>query len=371
MIIKGLILSMMYPGNEGLLIRRQFKALERSTMRDFEKWTGFKVPSQKQRVEIPGVGSAVNFAHADNLEEFKVNLQGMNLGWVGIEQGDDFDTAEVFEMFFGRVRRILTPNMEIQQMLISRGVMPKPVANFESLRKEAREYIETAIIEELGLPVRQVMVIANTAGHNWIWKRWKNDPLEGYKLFEGKPFENQKYIPEATIRAWEQLRVTSPKKYARYVLNSWEDYDIEGSYYAELMSDALKEKRVEVQNLHDKTGPVYTFWDLGVGGQDSTSIWFVQFVESMIHLVDFYSNTGKGMDFYSQVLSDKGYSYGEHYLPHDARQRIQAAQITTRLDILKRLRPKEDIYIVEKHSVAERHEAVRMWLRDMRPSGVS
>jgi len=79
-------------------------------------------------------------------------------------------------------------------------------------------------------------------------------------------------------------------------------------------------------------------------------------------LIDFYGNSGKGMDFYSQVLSDKGYAYAEHWLPHDAQQRIQGPVITTRLDILRRLRKHEDVHIVEKHSLAERHEAVRSLL---------
>lgn len=366
MIMKGIALSQMYPGNEGLITRTRYNALQRSTIRDFQTWTGLKVPDQKQRVEIPGTGSVIHFTHADNLEEFRYTIQGMNLGWAGIEQADELDNAEVFEMLIGRVRRILTPNAEIQAKMVELGIIKKPVANFNVFSEEEAERIEKAIIEQLGLPVRQLMIIANTLGHNWFYKRWKEPlvknrkPLDGYVLYEGKPFENKRFVPATTRKNWEQLKITSPKKHNRYVMNSWEDYDIEGSYYAGLMSDALKDGRMEQEGLYDTTVPVYTFWDLGVS--DDTAIWFVQFIDSSINLIDFYSNDGEGMEHYSQILDSKPYKYADHYLPHDAAHRLQGAVITTRLDILRRLRTREDVYIVEKHSVQERIQAVRSLL---------
>ena len=363
MIMKGVVLSQMYPGNAGLIIRTRYNALQRSTIRDFQSWTGLHVPDQKQCVEIRGTGSIIHFSHADNLEEFRYTIQGMNLGWVGIEQADELDNPEVFDMLIGRVRRILTPNRQMQTDLVEMGVMERWVDNFETLGKEERNKIERAIIEKLHLPVRQIMVIANTLGHNWIYKRWKQPlvrglmPMEGYALYEGKPFENTEYLPETTIKAWEQLKISSPKKYNRYVLNSWEDYDIEGAYYAELMSDVLKEGRMEIDNLYDTTVPVYTFWDLGVS--DDTVIWFAQFVGNSIHLIDYYANSGKGMEHYSEVMNRKPYSYADHFVPHDAIHRLQGATITTRLDILKRLRHRENVYVVDRHSIAERIQAVR------------
>jgi hypothetical protein len=88
MIIMGLKLSQLYPGNEGLILRNQYKALQRSTIRDFEFWTGLQVPEQKQSITLEGIGSTIHFSHCDNIDEFRTTLQGMNLGWVGIEQGD-------------------------------------------------------------------------------------------------------------------------------------------------------------------------------------------------------------------------------------------------------------------------------------------
>ena len=342
-------------------------------MQDFERWTGMKVPTQKHTVVFPDGKTKIHFAHAENLNEFKEGLQGMNLGWAFIEQGDDFDSAEVFDMLIGRVRRVLTPRRDIQKKLVKLGIIPKTVSRFEQFldplpeKKAARlqDQIEKAIRVTLGLPVRQIMVIANACGHNWIWKRVNPASKDhctikdGYAYSNGVPFENIKYVPKATRRAWKRMKNTSPKKYNRYVMNSHEDYDIEGAYYAGLMSDALKQGRVECQNLYDDTELVYTFWDLGVS--DETVIWFAQFIRNEIHLIDYYSNTGLGMTHYSDILTGKAYEYAAHYLPHDVEQRQQGEYVTTRLKILKRLRQKkhEDVFVIARHAVAERIQSVR------------
>jgi len=369
MIMKGMYLSQLYPGNEGLIIRSKYNALQRSTIRDFTSWTGITVPEQKKSVVIPGCESTIHFAHTENMADFIDGIQGMNLGWVGIEQADEMTDPDIFEMFFGRMRRVLTPRLDIQKKLVKRRVIKRVVKDFTTLSGDERNHIERAIISKLGLPVRQIMVIANACGHNWIWKRVNPQSKEhlgltdGYDYQEGVPFENVEWIPDSTRRGWESLSKTSPKKYNRYVMNSHEDYDIEGSFYASLVSDALKEKRLEKVNLYDQTELVYTFWDLGVS--DETAIWFAQFIGNEVRVIDYYADSGKGMKFYSKVLSDRPYEYMAHYLPHDVSQRMQGAEITTRLDVLKRLRSAkhEDIFVIERHSVQERIEAVRNLLR--------
>ena len=358
-IMKGMVLSMLYPGNEGLIIRRRFNALIKSTIRDFTDWTGLKVSEQKQYIDIPGTGSRINFSHCDSLPDFREAVQGMNLGWAYIEQADELEDGSVFDEIRGRLRRILTPNDSIQGQLIDLGVMSERVPDFRVLDGGIREEIEKAVIEKLKLPVRQIIVIANAQGHNWVWKRWHpdNKTLSGYHGVIGVPFENAMHIPSSTIADWKRLKTENPRKYNRCVMNSFEDYEYEGSFYSDLMSDAMKEKRVELDDLYDVTIPVYTFWDLGVG--NATVIWFAQFIGQSIRLIDYYQASGQGMDALSHILDDKRYRYEEHWLPHDARQRMQGSQITTRLDVLRRLRPNENIYVTPKTSLEDGIEAVR------------
>jgi hypothetical protein len=60
-----------------------------------------------------------------------------------------------------------------------------------------------------------------------------------------------------------------------------------------------------------------TAWDLGIG--DSTAIWFAQYAGQEIHIIDYYESSGVGLDHYAKVLSEKGYHYEQHILPHDVR----------------------------------------------------
>jgi hypothetical protein len=361
-IMKGIMLSLMYPGNSGIIIRKTFKSLSRSTIKDFENWTGLKVGEQKSEVEIPeSGGSTIAFAHAENLQDFRFTIQGMNIGWAEIEQCDELDSAEVFNELDGRIRRILTPNMSIQNAMIRAGIIKEIIPDFARLGQEQRDDIEDAIISKLRLPVRQLMVTGNANGHNWAWRRWKKPDKtrdKEYQLFEATSEQNRKNVPRSTLRSWDNMKLTAPKRHARMVMNSWEDYDIEGAYYAGLISDALKEGRTELTTLYDANVPVYTFWDLGIRASDSTSIWFVQFIGDEIWLIDYLEDYGKGMAHYSKELSRKPYEYAAHYLPPDSVQRLQGEEITVRLDIMRKLR-REPVRVVPRHRVEERIACVR------------
>ena len=62
-----------------------------------------------------------------------------------------------------------------------------------------------------------------------------------------------------------------------------------------------------------------------LGVDDSTSIWFFQIVGKEFRFIDYYENSGYGMAHYAGVLKEKPYVYGDHYMPHDADQRMQGA----------------------------------------------
>ncbi|WP_312800323.1 terminase [Pseudomonas sp.] len=89
---------------------------------------------------------------------------------------------------------------------------------------------------------------------------------------------------------------------------------IEGAYYSKQFAKLYANKRIGQlpDNSHQ---PVMTFWDIGVG--DSTAIWFVREVGNEFHVVDYYENSGEGLRHYLKVLKDRGYTYSEHWGPHD------------------------------------------------------
>ncbi|WP_411268287.1 terminase [Pseudohongiella sp. O18] len=93
---------------------------------------------------------------------------------------------------------------------------------------------------------------------------------------------------------------------------------IQGAYYAKQFAEIYKDGRIckAPDNSHL---PVYTFWDIGVG--DSTAIWFVRMVGNEYHIIDYYENSGEGLKHYLKVLKERGYTYAEHWAPHDIENR--------------------------------------------------
>ena len=95
---------------------------------------------------------------------------------------------------------------------------------------------------------------------------------------------------------------------------------ITGSYYGALIEDLAKEGRIG-DVPYDDNLDVETWWDIGLN--DSTSIWFVQRHKGEIRLIDYYENSGFGLDHYVDVLNNKPYSedYSTHVAPHDIKVR--------------------------------------------------
>ena len=372
MITKGIMLSNLYHGNLGMIVRKTERSLRKSTIRDFEDYTRIKVPLSTGEVVIPGTGSRIIFTHADDLRTLGEMLQNVNLGWAAIEQAEEMLTADVFDQLRGRLRRVLTPSQDIQQQLVELGVLKKPVPNFRMLEglntryhhwKEGQVFLLDRVIkalkEKLGQPYHQLFPIANAYGHNWLWHRWIYEQWPEYEVTQATSFENKRYLRQDDLDDWERIRTENPKKYNRFVLNSHEDFDMEGAFYASLMSDATKQHRVGVDTLFEPTAPVYTWWDLGIRASDTTVVWFVQFVEKEIWLIDYYENFGEGMKHYAEMLARKKYNYAEHWLPPDAKTRLQGEDLDTRLAILKRLRPRDEFKTVERHTVSSRIETAR------------
>lgn len=94
-----------------------------------------------------------------------------------------------------------------------------------------------------------------------------------------------------------------------------------GAYYAKQIAEARRDGRI-CNVRHDTGFEVHTFWDLGV--DDSTTIWFMQHINSEYRFIDYYEASGYGWDHYAKVLKDKPYVYGNHYMPHDVEHRKMA-----------------------------------------------
>lgn len=131
--------------------------------------------------------------------------------------------------------------------------------------------------------------------------------------------QNEKIILTAQQRAWYA------KKYLTQSLDMKREYPStpeesfatanEGLYYGALMTRARSEGRIRKVYYEEKV-PVFTSWDLGYS--DSTAIWWFQVCGQEIHLLEYHEDSGKSLTYYLKLIKDKPYSYGKHFVPHDA-----------------------------------------------------
>lgn len=188
----------MIPDNLGIIFRKTAKSLFDSTLRDFERYTGLKIDSQRNLTDSNG--SITMFRHVDEIGD--INQQNINLGWYYVEQGDELETDKEFFMLFGRLRRQLKPSKEFQS---------------------------------LGLPERSGWVIAN-AGDNWLRPLWKEGKLAAIarqlfgpesqfsnmaELIEATTFDNERNLTPDFIASLKVLESSKPEIYKRFVLNDW------------------------------------------------------------------------------------------------------------------------------------------------------
>ena len=93
-----------------------------------------------------------------------------------------------------------------------------------------------------------------------------------------------------------------------------------GAYFGKEMRQLTDQGRItDVE--YDPMFPVHTAWDLGYS--DDTAIWFFQVVHGEIRCLDYHSSNGQPVAFYAGIIQarekERGYIYGTHWLPHDAR----------------------------------------------------
>ena len=133
---------------------------------------------------------------------------------------------------------------------------------------------------------------------------------------------------------------------------------IQGAYYAEEMRQVIEEKRI-TRVPYEPTLQVHTAWDLGIG--DSTAIWFMQVAGAEKRIIDYYEASGVGLDHYANMMRDKGYFYGTHILPHDARVK-ELGSGKSRIETLATFGIR-DVYIAPMLRVDDGIQATRLFLR--------
>lgn len=107
--------------------------------------------------------------------------------------------------------------------------------------------------------------------------------------------------------------------------------------------------------------PVTAYWDLG--WRDATAIWVAQYVDGMIHIIDYLEYTQRDAMWGIQMLKLRNFEITKHWLPHDARQHKPGFQWTIE-EILRK--QNINVGIVPNLNVSTGINAVRMLWNTMR-----
>lgn len=138
-------------------------------------------------------------------------------------------------------------------------------------------------------------------------------PMDHTRLNNGNPVitlenieeERQSGMPEEMIQQEYYCSFEAP---------------IMGAYYSKEMMKAETEGRITSFAI-ERQLPVYTFWDLGIGANDSTFIWFMQPHGQYYRFIHCYEKHGEGFPHYVDYLhkfrDQHAIVYGAHFAPHD------------------------------------------------------
>lgn len=173
--------------------------------------------------------------------------------------------------------------------------------------------------------------IGTPMGRNEFWRLY-DGALNGWPDAAGARTIDQTWH-SAMFRASETgilppdeiaaMRMTMSEDQAEQELECSFSAALLGAFYGTMLNDLERTGRIR-QVDYDPSMPVDTAWDLG--WTDDVAIWFYQRAPlGELRIIDFYEANKQPMSHYAKVLQDRGYVYGDHWFPHDAKPQTFAA----------------------------------------------
>ena len=229
-----------FNGNYGVLGRKDLQELKSTTLKELLDVCPpqlIKNHNKQDRVLEFINGSQIYYMNLDDSREAVEKIKSLNLGFVAIDQLEEINEA-VFLAFQGRLRRHYSN--------------------------------------------RNFFATCNPAGHDWLWDKWKNNPQEGYELFEAITLENI-YLPKDYVA---ELLGYPERWVKRYVYCSWDDF--EGIVYGEFIEKKHKIPFYQPSESENK----YISLDYGFRNPTAIGFWCVDF-DGTARMYNEYYETGK------------------------------------------------------------------------------
>lgn len=245
-----------FNNNYGVLGRKDLGELKSTTLKellDICPSTLIKNHNKQDHTLEFMNGSQIYYMNLDDSREAVEKIKSLNLGFVAIDQLEEINES-VFFAFQGRLRRY----------------------------NSNRNFFATC----------------NPAGHDWVWDKFKNNPQQGYELFEAITTENI-YLPPDYV---SELLGYPEKWVKRFVYCSWDDF--EGIVYSEF-----------VEKLHRI--PYYTpsetenkYISLDYGFRNPTGIGFFSVdYDNVARMYDEYYEPGKLISEISDAIKEREPNY--------------------------------------------------------------
>lgn len=129
-----------------------------------------------------------------------------------------------------------------------------------------------------------------------------------------------------------------------------------GAYYGTEMRELQDAGHIR-EVAYDPSLTTFTAWD--IGHSDDTSIWWFQVAGTEVHLIDFHTVSGAGVEDVGNFVASKPYHYTKHFLPHDAKAKTFASNGKSTIEQLISILGFETMAIVPKLSVQDGIQAAR------------
>ena len=181
--------------------------------------------------------------------------------------------------------------------------------------------------------------IGTPKGHNAFWDVYHNATKNDNWYAKTLRASQTGLLPDSELK--DAAKSMSEDQYLQEFECDFESA-ILGAFYGKEMRQLTDQGRITTVG-HDSLFKVHTAWDLGYS--DDTAIWWFQVVHGEIRMLDYHSSNGQPVAFYAGIIqareNERGYDYGRHYLPHDARAKTLASnrsiieQLSDKLEISK------------------------------------
>lgn len=179
---EALKLSLAYPGNRGVFVRKTLKALRRTTLVTFFRICPPELIANwnKSDLEITLInGSTILFQEANIANDPTLNkIKGMEVGWWVIEEADEVD-ERVFSMLSTRLRWVLPDKRQ----------------------------------------PRYFGLLTCNPEDSWVKRRFVDSKLKNHAFIKALPADNPQ-LPEGYVD--DLLNILSPEEVEKYIKGNWD-----------------------------------------------------------------------------------------------------------------------------------------------------